>query len=165
MLGLLRERGCTLVEKEWVKNHWAQVVWKLAGLARIPGEETKGKWCWEEASRQMLYRCVNSSTFFLSHLSLISYSVDVVLTDTNARSIVPSAPQFDSYKNTMRPPREPWYYVLATYSFERRMKSKLSLPMAGTGFVRYRTRHSPEPQKKGNSLLGGRSRSPVPEYV
>ncbi|CAE6399509.1 unnamed protein product [Rhizoctonia solani] len=52
----LQDRGCTLVDKEWVKNHWGQVIWKLSGLARSGASEAKEKWSWEEALRQMLYR-------------------------------------------------------------------------------------------------------------
>ncbi|KAG8714021.1 hypothetical protein FRC09_018069 [Ceratobasidium sp. 395] len=55
-LAMLHEQGCTLATKEWVKNHWGQIVWKLAGTARTGAEEAKGKWSWEETSRQMLYR-------------------------------------------------------------------------------------------------------------
>ncbi|ELU39385.1 BRCA2, oligonucleotide/oligosaccharide-binding domain-containing protein [Rhizoctonia solani AG-1 IA] len=45
----LQDRGCTLVDKEWVKNHWGQVIWKLSGLARSGASEAKEKWSWEEA--------------------------------------------------------------------------------------------------------------------
>ncbi|KAG8739881.1 hypothetical protein FRC10_005015 [Ceratobasidium sp. 414] len=55
-LTMLHERGCALATKEWAKNHWGQVVWKLAGMARTGAEETNRKWNWEEASKQMLYR-------------------------------------------------------------------------------------------------------------
>ncbi|KAG9095123.1 hypothetical protein FRC07_011146, partial [Ceratobasidium sp. 392] len=53
---MLHECGCTLATKEWTKNHWGQIVWKLAGMARTGSEGAKRKWSWEEASRQMLYR-------------------------------------------------------------------------------------------------------------
>ncbi|QRV80418.1 DNA recombinational repair protein BRCA2 [Ceratobasidium sp. AG-Ba] len=53
---MLQERGCGFVTQEWVRNHWGQVVWKLAGIARTGAEVAKGKWSWEEASMQMLYR-------------------------------------------------------------------------------------------------------------
>ncbi|KAG9091090.1 hypothetical protein FS749_016802 [Ceratobasidium sp. UAMH 11750] len=55
-LTMLHEQGCTLATKEWAKNHWGQIVWKLAGMARTSAEEAKRKWSWEEASEQMLYR-------------------------------------------------------------------------------------------------------------
>ncbi|KAG9098302.1 hypothetical protein FRC06_006559, partial [Ceratobasidium sp. 370] len=55
-LTMLHERGCALATKEWAKNHWGQIVWKLAGMARTGVEEAKGMWNWEEASKQMLYR-------------------------------------------------------------------------------------------------------------
>ncbi|KAG9119159.1 hypothetical protein FRC07_005976 [Ceratobasidium sp. 392] len=53
---MLHEHGCTLATKEWAKNHWGQIVWKLAGMASTGAEGVKGKWSWEEVSRQMLYR-------------------------------------------------------------------------------------------------------------
>ncbi|KAG8763946.1 hypothetical protein FRC11_008273 [Ceratobasidium sp. 423] len=56
MLKVLQDRGCTLVNKEWAKNHWGQVIWKLSGLARSGAPEAKDKWNWDEALRQMLYR-------------------------------------------------------------------------------------------------------------
>ncbi|KAH7338915.1 BRCA2, oligonucleotide/oligosaccharide-binding, domain 1-domain-containing protein [Rhizoctonia solani] len=56
MLKALQDSGCTLVNKEWVKNHWGQVVWKLSGLARSSALEANEKWNWDEALRQMLYR-------------------------------------------------------------------------------------------------------------
>ncbi|CUA67485.1 Breast cancer type 2 susceptibility protein homolog [Rhizoctonia solani] len=55
MLNALQDRGCTLADKEWVKNHWGQVIWKLSGLAHSGAEATE-KWSWDEALRQMLYR-------------------------------------------------------------------------------------------------------------
>ncbi|KAJ1302729.1 hypothetical protein OPQ81_003043 [Rhizoctonia solani] len=56
MFKVLQDRGCTLVNQEWVKNHWGQVVWKLSGLARSGPPEATDKWSWDEALRQMLYR-------------------------------------------------------------------------------------------------------------
>ncbi|CAE6406499.1 unnamed protein product [Rhizoctonia solani] len=56
MLKALQDRGCALVDREWTKNHWGQVIWKLSGLARSGVSEAKDKWSWEEALRQMLYR-------------------------------------------------------------------------------------------------------------
>ncbi|KAF8688651.1 BRCA2, oligonucleotide/oligosaccharide-binding, domain 1, partial [Rhizoctonia solani] len=55
----LQDRGCTLVDKEWVKNHWGQVIWKLSGLARSGASEAKEKWSWEEALRQIYEREIN----------------------------------------------------------------------------------------------------------
>jgi hypothetical protein len=51
VLAMLHEHGCALAEEEWVKNHWGEVIWKLAGIAR-----TGAEWSWEEALKQMLYR-------------------------------------------------------------------------------------------------------------
>ncbi|CCO29828.1 Breast cancer type 2 susceptibility protein homolog AltName: Full=Fanconi anemia group D1 protein homolog [Rhizoctonia solani AG-1 IB] len=56
MLKALQDQGCTLADEDWAKNHWAQVIWKLSGLARSGAPDAKEKWKWEEAMRQMLYR-------------------------------------------------------------------------------------------------------------
>ncbi|CAE6503053.1 unnamed protein product [Rhizoctonia solani] len=56
MFKTLQERGCNLINEEWVKNHWGQVVWKLSGLARSSAPEAKEKWNWDELLQQMLYR-------------------------------------------------------------------------------------------------------------
>ncbi|KAJ3508616.1 hypothetical protein NLJ89_g5662 [Agrocybe chaxingu] len=56
----LLSRGCTLATKPWVDNHWALILWKLAGMVTLEPEkesnpETK-RWCWAEVMRQFLYR-------------------------------------------------------------------------------------------------------------
>ncbi|KAF8215873.1 hypothetical protein K438DRAFT_1659158 [Mycena galopus ATCC 62051] len=56
----LLERGCSLATKLWVDNHWALILWKLAGMvcldpARERDPQTK-RWCWAEVMRQLLYR-------------------------------------------------------------------------------------------------------------
>ena len=56
----LRSKGCTLATKEWVENHWAMVLWKLAGMACLdPQSEADPRtkrWCWSEVMRQLRYR-------------------------------------------------------------------------------------------------------------
>jgi len=56
----LHARGCTLATKPWIENHWALVLWKLAGLAALdPKNESdpaRQRWCWPEVIRQLLYR-------------------------------------------------------------------------------------------------------------
>ncbi|KAL4070686.1 BRCA2, oligonucleotide/oligosaccharide-binding, domain 1-domain-containing protein [Scleroderma citrinum] len=56
----LQARGCTLATKPWVQNHWALVLWKLAGLVALdPKSESdpnRKRWCWSEVIRQLLYR-------------------------------------------------------------------------------------------------------------
>ncbi|KAF7972587.1 hypothetical protein HWV62_17384, partial [Athelia sp. TMB] len=46
----LLAKGCTLVTKPWVDNHWAMVLWKLAGMVCLdPERESDGhnkRWCW-----------------------------------------------------------------------------------------------------------------------
>lgn len=53
-----------MATKPWVDNHWAMVLWKLAGMVCLdPEKETNGqgreqgkRWCWGEVMRQLLYR-------------------------------------------------------------------------------------------------------------
>ncbi|KAJ7361422.1 hypothetical protein DFH08DRAFT_844079 [Mycena albidolilacea] len=56
----LLERGCTLATKLWVDNHWALILWKLAGMVCLdPARESDPqakRWCWAEVMRQLLYR-------------------------------------------------------------------------------------------------------------
>ncbi|KII94288.1 hypothetical protein PLICRDRAFT_99668, partial [Plicaturopsis crispa FD-325 SS-3] len=55
-LQALHDRGCTLATKPWVDNHWALILWKLAGMAALdPGREPRW-WCWAEVLRQLFYR-------------------------------------------------------------------------------------------------------------
>ncbi|KAJ7754932.1 hypothetical protein DFH07DRAFT_885991 [Mycena maculata] len=53
-------RGCTLATKLWVDNHWALILWKLAGMVSLDPESERNpqtkRWCWAEAIRQLLYR-------------------------------------------------------------------------------------------------------------
>jgi breast cancer 2 susceptibility protein len=68
-LSELLETGCTLATKPWVDNHWALVLWKLAGMVCLdPERESDGRekrWCWGEVMRQLLYRSI-----FLKQLHL-----------------------------------------------------------------------------------------------
>ena len=61
-LARLKELGCKLATQEWVTNHYALILWKLAGMVCLEPEreqqtETK-RWCWPEVIRQLLYRYV-----------------------------------------------------------------------------------------------------------
>ncbi|KAI6120654.1 hypothetical protein EDD16DRAFT_1705577 [Pisolithus croceorrhizus] len=56
----LQAKGCSLATKAWVENHWALVLWKLAGMVALdPRSELdpdRRRWCWSEVMRQLLYR-------------------------------------------------------------------------------------------------------------
>ena len=56
----LRSLGCTFATKDWVKNHWALILWKLAGMVCLDPESesdpTQKRWCWGEVIRQLRYR-------------------------------------------------------------------------------------------------------------
>ncbi|KAK7026152.1 breast cancer type 2 susceptibility [Favolaschia claudopus] len=60
VLDELLSRGCHLATKPWIDNHWALILWKLAGMVCLdPSSETDPRtkrWCWDEVMRQMLYR-------------------------------------------------------------------------------------------------------------
>jgi breast cancer 2 susceptibility protein len=61
-LSELHKLGCALATKAWVDNHWALVLWKLAGMVALdPSRETgtDKRWCWGEVIRQLLYRSVS----------------------------------------------------------------------------------------------------------
>ncbi|KAJ7269415.1 hypothetical protein B0H12DRAFT_1208887 [Mycena haematopus] len=53
-------RGCALATKLWVDNHWALILWKLAGMVCLDPAREKDpqakRWCWAEVIRQLLYR-------------------------------------------------------------------------------------------------------------
>ena len=59
-LAKLKEEGCSLATKAWVDNHWALILWKVAGMAYLEPEnewyDNKKRWCWDEVHRQLLYR-------------------------------------------------------------------------------------------------------------
>lgn len=63
----LLDRGCTLVTKPWVDNHWSLILWKLAGMVNLdPSKEAnvdEKRWCWSEVVRQLLYRSVPPSIY------------------------------------------------------------------------------------------------------
>ncbi|KAG8900895.1 hypothetical protein FRB99_005684 [Tulasnella sp. 403] len=52
----LKSRGCKLVEKPWVCNHWKMILWKLASLVRSCPDLLEEKWTYQEAINQLLYR-------------------------------------------------------------------------------------------------------------
>jgi len=56
----LRNVGCTLATEDWVYNHWGLILWKQAGLLCLEPTEAR-RWSWEEAIKQLLYRCVLSN--------------------------------------------------------------------------------------------------------
>ncbi|KAF5368607.1 hypothetical protein D9758_002203 [Tetrapyrgos nigripes] len=55
----LKMEAASLVTQEWIDNHWAFILWKLAGMVRLdPASESSSspRWTWEEVHRQLLYR-------------------------------------------------------------------------------------------------------------
>ena len=56
----LKARGCRLATPQWVDNHYGLILWKLAGMVALQPEQerdpTKQRWCWDEVTRQLLYR-------------------------------------------------------------------------------------------------------------
>lgn len=56
----LKRRGCSLVTKSWIENHWSLILWKLSGMVLLNPEQEKDpakrRWCWPEVIRQLLYR-------------------------------------------------------------------------------------------------------------
>ena len=56
----LKRRGCSLVTKPWIENHWSLILWKLSGMVLLNPEQEKDpakrRWCWPEVIRQLLYR-------------------------------------------------------------------------------------------------------------
>lgn len=74
----LRDMGCTLVTKQWVENHWALVLWKLAGMACLdpkreadPGSK---RWCWDEVMRQLRYRYLFRYLIIQNHHLQLSFA-------------------------------------------------------------------------------------------
>ena len=59
-LNELHNAGCSLATKQWVDNHWAMILWKLAGMVCLdPKREMdprSKRWCWSEVMRQLRYR-------------------------------------------------------------------------------------------------------------
>lgn len=57
----LRAAGATLVDEMWVKNHWALILWKLAGItkATVASDDAPctDVWTYQRVLEQMLYRC------------------------------------------------------------------------------------------------------------
>lgn len=52
----LQVDGCRLVTRKWVDNHYAQILWKLAGLCRAQPSLFRTRWCWAEVINQLKYR-------------------------------------------------------------------------------------------------------------
>ncbi|KAG8936214.1 hypothetical protein FRC02_003914 [Tulasnella sp. 418] len=52
----LLQRGCDLLPRLWVDNHWGFVLWKLASLVCCSPDLFEAKWNYPEVLRQLLYR-------------------------------------------------------------------------------------------------------------
>ncbi|KAL0581056.1 hypothetical protein V5O48_000949 [Marasmius crinis-equi] len=55
----LTAMGCELASRDWVFNHWALILWKLAGMVALDPETEateERRWCWSEIWNQLLYR-------------------------------------------------------------------------------------------------------------
>ncbi|KAG8969730.1 hypothetical protein FRC03_001075 [Tulasnella sp. 419] len=52
----LLQRGCDLLTRLWVDNHWGFVLWKLASLVCCSPDLFEAKWNYPEVLRQLLYR-------------------------------------------------------------------------------------------------------------
>ncbi|KAI0720072.1 hypothetical protein C8T65DRAFT_634775 [Cerioporus squamosus] len=59
-LARLQELGCKLATQQWVTNHYALILWKLAAMVCLEPEREQDvktkRWCWVEVMRQLLYR-------------------------------------------------------------------------------------------------------------
>lgn len=55
-LAILQADGCRLVTRRWVDNHYAQILWKLAGLCRAQPSFFSSRWNWSEVIDQLKYR-------------------------------------------------------------------------------------------------------------
>ncbi|WWC95810.1 hypothetical protein V866_002676 [Kwoniella sp. B9012] len=55
-LSLLQADGCEFAKAKWVENHWAQILWKLAGQIQARPEIFQEKWRWSEVINQLKYR-------------------------------------------------------------------------------------------------------------
>ncbi|XAO26180.1 hypothetical protein I312_105014 [Cryptococcus bacillisporus CA1280] len=55
-LAAMRRCGCAFVTPEWTKNHWVQILWKLAGEVQAKPDLLTEKWSWEEVISQLKYR-------------------------------------------------------------------------------------------------------------
>ncbi|OCF62208.1 hypothetical protein L486_01875 [Kwoniella mangroviensis CBS 10435] len=55
-LSILQADGCKFAKAKWVENHWAQILWKLAGQIQARPEIFQEKWCWIEVINQLKYR-------------------------------------------------------------------------------------------------------------
>jgi breast cancer 2 susceptibility protein len=52
----LKRDGCRLATTKWVDNHYAMILWKLAGLALARPQMFIDKWRWSEVINQLKYR-------------------------------------------------------------------------------------------------------------
>ena len=65
-LTTLKLDGCHLATQKWVKNHWAQIVWKLAGQVQAQPELFSEKWTSTEVLNQLRYRFATDWTHVTS---------------------------------------------------------------------------------------------------
>ncbi|ODN98121.1 hypothetical protein I350_07763 [Cryptococcus amylolentus CBS 6273] len=54
-LKAIKECGCSLATSRWVENHWALILWKLAGLVQAKPELYEDMWNAEEVTKQLRY--------------------------------------------------------------------------------------------------------------
>ncbi|PVF98238.1 hypothetical protein CPB86DRAFT_853393 [Serendipita vermifera] len=52
----LKIRGCSLIEKTWVENHWVLILWKLANSVVLWPSSQAERWTFQEVITQLLYR-------------------------------------------------------------------------------------------------------------
>lgn len=55
-LAILQADGCRHVTRQWVDNHYSQILWKLAGLCRAQPSLFSIRWNWTEVIDQLKYR-------------------------------------------------------------------------------------------------------------
>ncbi|CAG8754849.1 4735_t:CDS:2, partial [Acaulospora colombiana] len=54
----LKARGCSLVEKAWLENHWVLILWKLANSVVLWPSSQASRWTFQEVISQLLYRLI-----------------------------------------------------------------------------------------------------------
>lgn len=52
----LKKAGCTLLEREWLQNHWSLIIWKLANTVLMWPATQAERWSFREVLNQLLYR-------------------------------------------------------------------------------------------------------------
>lgn len=51
---------CGNAKMDWVKNHWALIIWKTAAMVRAKPDEVKQWWSFQRVIDQLKYRYVVS---------------------------------------------------------------------------------------------------------